>query len=424
MKNGCNRLRYWGIAIGLLGLWSAGTSRAAEPPLSFDEAIAIAEQRSAKLTAQSSAVQAAEQLTTRAGELPDPKLTFGIENLPASGPDAWNWSRDFMTMKRIGLIQDMVNGDKRRARTERARSERDVEAAMLVLERASLRRESAMAWYETLHAARSIEVLRELVDAAALQQETQKAAIAGGRASTADGYMVRSAVEQARDAMIEQERVLARARIQLAQFVGDAADRPVGAAPDTSRLSQPVEHLLASLDRHPTLAVYDAREALAKSEVALAQASSKPDWSVEFSFGQRTPYYSNMVTLMFSVDLPVRQSHRQDRDVASQVAQLDKLRAQREDARRSYEALVRGFAVDWETWNRRVQRYETVLIPLAEERVKASTAAYRGSRGELAAVLDARKADAETRLALHTALLERGRAWSNLNFLAEEEKSK
>jgi len=100
-----------------------------------------------------------------------------------------------------------------------------------------------------------------------------------------------------------------------------------------------------------------------------------------------------MLTVMFSVDLPVMSGNRQDRDIAAQHAQLERVRAQREDARRSYETAVRGAQVDWETWNRRVQRYETVLIPLAQERVKAATAAYRGGRSDLAAVIEARSCE-------------------------------
>jgi outer membrane protein TolC len=179
--------------------------------------------------------------------------------------------------------------------------------------------------------------------------------------------------------------------------------------------------MLASLDRHPTLAVYDARESLARSEVELAKSMKRPDWAVELLYGQREPYFSNMITLMFSVDLPVFPRNRQDRDIAAQLALVDKLDAEREDARRTYTAMVRSELADWETWVRRVQRYETVLIPLAEERVKAATAAYRGGRGDLVAVLMARKAEAEARLGRHDALLERGRAWVTLNFLAHEE---
>ncbi|HSD41334.1 MAG TPA: TolC family protein [Burkholderiales bacterium] len=405
-------------------LIAAAAPRAAAQALSLDDAIRIGEARSARLAAQSAAVTAASDLAGRAAQLPDPKLKFGLENVPVSGADAWSLTQDFMTMKRIGVMQDILNGDKRRARGERAARELGVEQAGLVLERTNLRREIAVAWYEVLHATRALEVMGDLVNAVALQQETVGAAIAAGRAPAADGFMARSALETARDQVIDQERVLARARLQLAVFVGDDAQRPVGAAPDTSRLAVPVATLLESLDRQPTLQVLERRAALARSDVALAQSTKTPDWGVELSFGQRTPYFSNMLSLMFSVDLPVFPADRQDRDVAASLAQVERARAQLEDARRTYTAQVRGLAVDYETWNRRVERFEKVLIPLGQERAEAALAAYRGGKGELMAVIEARKAEAETRLGLHNALLERGRAWAGLTYLVPQEETK
>jgi outer membrane protein TolC len=405
-------------------LVTVAAPHAAAQALSLDDAIRIGEARSARLAAQSAAVAAASDLTGRASQLPDPKLKFGLENVPVSGPDAWSLTQDFMTMKRIGVMQDIVNGDKRRARSERAARELGVEQAGLALERTNLRREIALAWYEMLHATRALEVMSDLVNAVALQQETVGAAIAAGRAPAADGFMARSALETARDQVIDQERVLGRARITLAQFVGDDAQRTVGAAPDTSRLALPVAALLESLDRQPTLQVLERRAALAQSDVALAQSTKTPDWGVELSFGQRTPYYSNMLTLMFSVDLPVFPANRQDREIAASLAQVDRARAQLEEARRTYTAQVRGLALDWESWNRRVERFETVLIPLAQERAAAALAGYRGGKGELMGVIEARKSEAETRLALHNALLERGRAWAGLTYLMPEEETK
>ncbi len=405
-------------------LLAAALGAAHAQPLSMREAVGLAVQRSAKLSAQSSTIHAAGEMAARAAELPDPKLRFGIDNLPVSSDEAWSLTRESMTMKRIGVMQEFPNADKRRARGERANAEREVEQAMLRLERTNIRREAAMAWYEVLHATRALEVMADLVSAMQLQQETVAAAITAGRAPTAEGFMARSALESARDEVIEQERVLKRAVVQLAQFIGPDAERPVGAAPDVSKLPRPVESLLASLDSHPTLAVYEARESAAKSDIALAQSMKKPDWGVEVSYGQRSPYFSNLVSVMFSVDLPVLSGNRQDRDIAAQQAMLERVRAQREDTRRTYEAAVRSAVIDWETWNRRVQRFETVLVPLAKERVQAATSAYRGGRGELAGVIEARRGEAETRLGLHNALLERGRAWSALSFLVPEEESK
>lgn len=392
--------------------------------LSLDNAIRIGEARSARLAAQSAAVAATSELVDRVRELPDPKLRFGLDNVPVSGADAGSLTADSMTMKRIGVMQEIPSGDKRHARSERIARERDMERASLLLERATLRRDIAMSWYDVLYATHSLEATRDLVNAAALQLETTGAAIAAGRAGAADSFVARAAVESARDQVIDQERMLARARVALAAFVGEAAGRPVGPAPDTTRLPVPLEILLGSVERQPTLQLLESREALARSDVAVAKSSKSPDWSVELLFGQRTPYFSNMATLMFSVDLPVFPARRQDRDVAASLAQVDRARALREEARRAYEAQVRTLAVDWETWNRRVGRFETVLIPLAHERAEAALAGYRGGRGELAAVIEARRAETETRIGLNNALLERSRAWAGLSYLAPQEETK
>ncbi len=392
--------------------------------LSLDDAIRLGEARSARVAAQSAAVAATGELVERAHQLPDPKLRFGLDNVPVSGADALSLTADAMTMKRIGVMQEVPSGDKRRARGARVARERAVEQASLALERAEIRREVAVAWYEVLYATRSLAAMTGLADAAALQQETVGAAIAAGRAGAADGFVARSALEAVRDQVIDQERVLARARIQLAALIGPDARRPVGAAPDTARLPVPVEALLASLDRQPALQVLESREALARSEVDVAKSGTSPDWSVEFLFGQRSPYYSNMATLMFSVDLPIAAAQRQDRDVAASLAQVDRARALRTEARRAQEAQIRSLAVDWESWSRRATRFETVLIPLARERGEAALAAYRGGRGELAAVVEARKAEAETQIGLNNALLERARAWAGLSYLAPQEEDK
>jgi outer membrane protein TolC len=131
-----------------------------------------------------------------------------------------------------------------------------------------------------------------------------------------------------------------------------------------------------------------------------------------------------MLSVFVSIDLPVATGRRQDREIAASVAQADRARSQREGARRAYEAQVRTLAVDWETWNRRVERYEQVLAPLARERASAAIAAYRGGKGDLAPVIEAGKAEAETQLGLHNALLERGRAWAGLTYIVPAEETR
>ena len=87
----------------------------------------------------------------------------------------------------------------------------------------------------------------------------------------------------------------------------------------------------------------ERQTALAQADIALAESTKKPDWGVERVV---RPAHAELLqhadACMVSVDLPMPPGDRQDRDIAAQQALARARRAQREDARRTYEAEVRG----------------------------------------------------------------------------------
>ena len=386
-------------------------------PLAFDEALQIAEQRSARIGAQQAAVDAVSEQVGRTGELPDPKLRFGLDTGPVSEPDAFSLTREFMTMRRVGVMQEMPNAAKRGARDEKTQRERSVEVASLEVQRAQVRQDTAISWLELHYAQQSERVLGELESALRLEAETTAPAVSSGRMTTAAAVSARVAVASLRDRILEQQRTIARTRAALTALLGEAAERPLASPPDVSRLSHAPESLVSDIEAHPAQRIYEEREALAASEIALAAATRKPDWSWEVSFGQREPRFSNMVTVMVSMDLPLRKGARQDRDVATRVKQLDQARALREEARRMHEAEVRSLIADWRFAGERVRQFERGVLPLVREKSDLALAAYRGGRGELASVLEARRGVSEVELSRLSAELEQARAWARLSYL-------
>jgi outer membrane protein TolC len=393
-------------------------------PLSLEDALRAGEAQSPRLAAQRHMITSVSEQIGRAGELPDPKLRLGIDNLPVTGPDRFRYDRDFMTMRQIGWAQEFPNGAKREARNLRAERMRDAEGANLSAQRAALYREIALAWLDVHYAERMRGAVERLARQFQLHTDTVSAAIARGRQSAADGLMLRHAFEQANDRVIEQERMLTKARIALATWIGEEANRSLAAAPEMDRFAHPRDHLVARLAEHPQLRVFDQRQELARAEVELARSEKRSDWMLEVGYGRRRPAFDDMLTVMVSIDLPWRAERRQDRDIASRLAELEQVRAMREDARRMHEAEVRGWLADFDTAQRRIERFERVLLPLARDRSKAALAGYRGGRGELGPVLEAERAITETELALVQTLAERAKAWANLNFLYPQENSR
>jgi outer membrane protein TolC len=406
------------FATGLSLLFAAS---ALAQPLSLEEALRAGEAQSPRVAAQRSMVSAASEQVGRAAELPDPKLRLGIDNLPITGEDRFRYGRDSMTMGVVGLAQEFPNAAKREARGARAERMREVEGATLGAQRAAVRRDIAAAWLEAHYAERAREATQRLATQFELQVQAVGAGIARGRLTAAEGFMLRHALEQANDRVIEQERMVSRARIMLASWIGEEAQRPLSDPPDTTRFVHSRDALLAQLGEHPQLRVLDQRESLARAEVDLARSMRRTDWMLEVGYGQRRPYFENMLSVMVSFDLPWQTERRQDRDIASRLAELDTARALREDARRMHEAEVRGWLADFDAAGRRIERAERVLLPLARERRGAALAAYQGGRGELGPVLEAERAITETELGLVQALAERAKAWANLNYLYPHE---
>lgn len=400
-----------------------GVATAGAQELSLEEALRQADAHSPRLVAQRHAVAAAEHQTARAGELPDPRFKLGLENLPVTGPDRFRYGVDSMTAGVVGLAQEFPNAAKREARTLRAERLREVEGAGLLASRAALHREVAAAWLEVHFAGLARQALERLAQRIAAQSEAAPSAIARGRQTPTEALMLRQAREDVNDRLIEQERALAKGRIALGALIGEHAKRPLATPPDTAALPQPADLLLGKLAEQPQLRVLERREALARAEVDMARSERRTDWMLEVEYGQRRPYFDNMLSVMVSFPLSLRRGERQDRDIAARLAEVEQTRAMQEEARRTREAEVRSWIADFDTAARRVGRYEQVLLPLARERSAAAQAAYRGGRGELGAVLEAERSIAETELGLVQAVIERAKAWASLAFLLGPEGS-
>jgi len=400
----------------------ASVAYSAAPALSLVDAQRIASGDAPQIDAQAAALRAAQQASLGAGELADPKLILGIDNIPTDGADKYNLTRDFMTMRKIGLMQEFARDEKRKLRSDRAGAEVQKETAILALNKLNLRRDVALAWIERYFAERQLDLVKELARDGELQVTTTQATFAGGQGRATEPFAARLALAQLADRTTEAERNIARAKANLSRWIGQAARQPLAAPPAFDALSYSHRDLTNNLEAHPQLAMFAPLQAMAASDMALADAAKRPDWSLEVAFAQRGPSYSNMLSIGVRIDLPIFQSRRQDPTIAAKLALVEKVRAQTEDARRVHAAEIETMFADWDAAKARLQRYRAELLPLAHERTAVALASYRGGKGELAPVLEARKGEIETRMNHLGAQADLARAWAQLNYLLSDAK--
>lgn len=418
------RTRFPASAVLLFILAASGwplSAQAASAPLSLTEALAIADRESSLLAAQRSAISAAEETTASARELPDPKLKLGIDNLPADGPDRYSLTRDFMTMRKIGVAQEFVRGEKREIKGRRAENELYREQALLGDARAALRRDVALPWLERYFAERMAAVVDEQYAETDLQRETLQAGLRAGKAQPADLLALQVNLQSLLDRRAEYRRQAARATAMLSRWLGADSARPLAALPDRLLAAQHRD-VVTHAENHPHLQTLERQIDVARNDAALARAANKPDWGLEVAYAQRGPQYSNMLSVQVSIDLPLFQANRQDRSVAAKMAQVEQARALKEDALRQHLAEAQAIWADWAAASARLQRFDDTLLPLARERAQLALAAYRGGQGPLAATLEARRVEIELRLQQLQLAAEQGRAYAQLLYFLPQEK--
>lgn len=384
----------WSLVAGLAASVLALPSLAGA--LTLDEALRLAENNAPSLTAEDAKIQAAGSAAIPAGELPDPKLLLGVQNYPIGGPDRYSIDQDFMTMQMVGVRQEMPNSDKRKARIEVADAAIDRAAAERRVERLKVRQSTALAWISSYSVERKDALFQDFYKDNRLLSDTVRARIAGGSAQPADAVTPRQEAVQLAEQQDELTHQRAQARAALKRWIGPAAnDKPVGSLPqwpvETSSYAHKLQH-------HPELAAFAPMTREAEAKVREAESEKQSDWSWELDYQRRGREFGDMVSVQFSWDLPLFPGTRQNPKIAARQAELSQLEAQREALSREHTEQLESELADYERLNRAVQRNQDSLLPLAKEKVELSMASYRSGKGDLNAVIAARRELIEARL--------------------------
>ena len=409
-------MKYRLFAVAALIGW-ASIVFAADTPLTLVEAQRRAIERSRQLSAQDSAVTASREMAVAAGQLPDPALKLGLDNLPINGPDQFSVTRDFMTMRRIGVMQEFTRSDKRELRAKRFENEAEKTLAEKAASIAIIQRDTALAWLDRYFAEAMAAVIGEQAKQVKLEIIAAEGAYRGGRGNQADVFAAHSALVALEDRASEFDRRIRNGKIGLARWVGDGADAPLAGRPAIDSIRLDPGALETQLAHHPQIAVFSKQEEIALTDVKLAQANRKSDWSVEAMYSQRGPSFSNMVSIGVSIPLQWDQRNRQDRELASKLAMAEQAKAQRDEALRAHVGEVRAMVAEWENGRERLVRYGREILPLAKERTQAALTAYLGGKANLTDLLLARRNEIDVRMQAVQLEMETARLWAQLNFL-------
>ncbi len=363
--------------------------------LSFQDAVTRAEE-GPSIVSRREAARGAQLAVRPAGQLPDPQLVLGLQNVPVEGPDAYRLGRDEMTMQTVGVMQDMTSGAERRAR--RAMAQADVERAEAGLDLARLeaRLGAARAWIAAYHAQRRVEVLRALAREARASAQAARGRLAAGGGGVDAAIAAEIEAARIEDRSADAAAALVAARAELRRWIGEAADEPLSS--DEPQFAVDAEHLRVHVRRHPALLAFQAEADAADAGLRMARAERIPDWSWTAMYQRRDGSFGDMASVEVRIGLPLFQAWRQGPLVEAGRADQRRVAAERASAEREHLAALESGLAEYAATQANLVRARDTRLPLARQRADAAAGAFASGATSTDTLIAARREALEAEL--------------------------
>jgi len=337
--------------------------------------------------------QSMSELAVATEQLPDPKLKLGMVNLPV---DTFNLGQEAMTQVVIGIKQEFPRGHTRSLSSAQVMKGVQRNEEETLDRRARILLAVREEFTEILLQRKRAEILEQSMAVFTDLAQITEDYYATGRAQQQD--VIRASLELSRVmerlSGVHQRGEEARAR--LAERIGPAAWGEL--EPDWPGISQPKPgpEIIEGLASHPRLRAWQHEIARFETGEEIARQRYKPGFALDVAYGGRGgthPDGSNrpdLLSVMLTMDIPLFTAKRQDRVVASRIADTSATRFARDDTYRSLKSQVEV--------NSAALVYETTLLPQASFNAEAAFEAYRDAVDNLTTLMRARISEYELRL--------------------------
>nr|WP_228728011.1 TolC family protein [Klebsiella grimontii] len=165
-----------------------------------------------------------------------------------------------------------------------------------------------------------------------------------------------------------------------------------------------------------------AREAdLAKAKSGQSEVAAIPDVGVEVYYARRGDDYDDMVGVMFTVDMPIFQGKRQDKEHAADVSRTYEANDRLTLLMREHQAQQYQLISQYNAAKAIYDRQQSEVLPLLRKKVSLVNAQYRGGSSALAELLAARRDLLSGEIASNDAEKALADAWAAIRYLIPQD---
>ncbi|MDO9372437.1 MAG: TolC family protein [Gammaproteobacteria bacterium] len=392
--------------------------RANEAPLTLREAEQLALE-SDPLTRRYDALSAAyaEQAVADA-QLPDPKISLGVQDIPASSP---SFTQDDFTQLSVGVRQAIPPGATLKHRAAQTTALAEAETARAHEQTRRLLNSVRGSWFETYYQARAVDILRASHTLLSQLLQITRTQYSTGLTGAQDLLNAELELRQLKERITATEAAHDTARADLMRWLGQP-HTPRTLAEEFSPLALPVERAVieAHLDEHPLMAAEAAKVRASGSEVSMAREQYRPGWEVDVGYGARGGGRTDYISAGVTLELPIFADKRQDRRLAASEQQASAARYARDDQRRELlHRLESGYAA-WTGLGKRLVAYDKEIVPQAAQNAELALKAYQNNSADFASVMRAQLTGQEVRLQALRVRVDHAKAQADLLYFAGE----
>ena len=370
----------------------------AEPPITAQPPLAelieegLAENK--EIQSLQDKVESLQEEVSFAGSLEDPRLGFGVLNLPTN---SWEFDQEPMTQKTIFLAQKFPWFGKLSLKSQRQALMASEEQAMLEAKQLELARKIASAYYELGFIATNLDINQRLTEMVSQLLRVAETRYATGEGLQNDVLQAQVELSKLMDEKIDLEKRRRTSRDQINELLNRehfmSVTPPVDLAyPDLKLDSQALKE--KSLTNNPWLGVRQAKIGQSEVEVELAKKDYWPDMDFRVAYGQRDKdpndgnrpdFFSATVT----VNIPLWAKSRQNKKLAASEKSHDAAIKSYRNLAESLPFRVDALVTEIRDTQKNYNLYADALLVQSEQWARSALSAYEVGKIEFNTMINA-----------------------------------
>ncbi len=420
------------LCIGAAGLLLSTTSFANN--LSLEEAIGQAIANDPWLTASEYQQEALDNQSIAAGQLPDPKVSVGLANLPT---DTFDFDQEAMTQLKFGVSQQFPRGKTRRLKQQQLAQQSEQTVFQRENRKAMVTLTITQLWLDWLKQEKIIELIendRSLFEDLA---DIVNANYASALGKTQQHDIIQAQVELTRleDRLFRLAEAADIHQAKLNEWLPEPLDTltnlalpplPLNASNVLNKLGNNIlknnDTLSQHFLQHPKILLLDQQITVSDTATQLAKQQYKPQWGISSSYAWRDDDLmgndrADLLSVGVTFDAPFFTANRQDKQVSATIAQTEAIKTQKYQVLRQFIAETNQATAKLQRLDQRQALYQTRLLEEIHEQVEASLTAYTNDNADFNQVVRARITELNSRIDALTIDIDRLKTIAQLNYL-------